>query len=541
VPWVPGAFLCGFVCVLGLYRFYIVLCIVLVCIGWVCIVFVWFRVCWVCIGWVCIVFVWFRVCWVCIGWVCIVFVWFRFCIGLCGFVCWVWFVSYRFGLYFVWFRMCVGFVSFLCGFVCVLGLYRFVCCILCVCLGLFCLGVCVMGGVPVVCVFGADLVLFSGVGVRSETNVLDCRCYVDDLDLFGVLGRDRPQVIVSVGRLGDFVNLLAAPFFVRRRWLHFDEADPCVIGPKVFSCFLSGVLGGGSVVFPLLSVFTAAFRSGDRIRRAYESLRRQSYFEWEWVVLDDSGDGGRTYDEILGLVDGDYRVRVFRQEHCGRIGEVKRNVCGLCRGEVLVELDHDDVLVGDCLLRVADAVVRFPSCGFFYSDFSDVCEDGTALRFGGGSWGFGYGGYVSEVVDGRVYYVARAPNINAKTIRHITSAPNHVRCWRRSFYNEVGGHCPLLHVADDFELVVRSFLGTRFVRIPHLCYVQFFGRGRCSNTQGRWVGEIQRLVRYIAGAYNVRIHERLLELGVDDFIWRDGVLDWGVPNPVVESHCTLLA
>ena len=43
--------------------------------------------------------------------------------------------------------------------------------------------------------------------------------------------------------------------------------------------------------------------------------------------------------------------------------------------------------------------------------------------------------------------------------------------------------------------------------------------------------EIQRLVRLFAWRYEQQIHERFEELGVDDFIWRDGVLDWTIPNP----------
>ena len=31
--------------------------------------------------------------------------------------------------------------------------------------------------------------------------------------------------------------------------------------------------------------------------------------------------------------------------------------------------------------------------------------------------------------------------------------------------------------------------------------------------------------------YGEAIHDRFVELGVDDFIWRDGSLDWSIPNP----------
>ena len=43
--------------------------------------------------------------------------------------------------------------------------------------------------------------------------------------------------------------------------------------------------------------------------------------------------------------------------------------------------------------------------------------------------------------------------------------------------------------------------------------------------------------------YDKAIHERFLELGVDDFVW-DGKTPsfyrmMSVPNPPVESHCTI--
>jgi hypothetical protein len=39
------------------------------------------------------------------------------------------------------------------------------------------------------------------------------------------------------------------------------------------------------------------------------------------------------------------------------------------------------------------------------------------------------------------------------------------------------------------------------------------------------------------------IHDRLLELGCEDFIWdvKKGWSDYNIPNPKVESHATLIA
>ena len=98
----------------------------------------------------------------------------------------------------------------------------------------------------------------------------------------------------------------------------------------------------------------------------------------------------------------------------------------------------------------------------------------------------------------------------------------------------------MLHVADDYELMVRTFLATRMGHIPKMAYVQY--RNESGNTHQVRLQEIQRLVRYISLHYDERIHARLKELGVSDFIW-DGktpsFYNLSKPNEEPESHCTV--
>jgi hypothetical protein len=39
------------------------------------------------------------------------------------------------------------------------------------------------------------------------------------------------------------------------------------------------------------------------------------------------------------------------------------------------------------------------------------------------------------------------------------------------------------------------------------------------------------------------IHDRLLELGCEDFVWdkKNGCSGFNIPNPKIESHATLIA
>jgi hypothetical protein len=256
-------------------------------------------------------------------------------------------------------------------------------------------------------------------------------------------------------------------------------------------------------------------------------------------VVDDSDDGGRTFAILTRLARADHRIQIFKAgEHSGVIGRVKHWACSLGSGQILVELDHDDELTSDALEVVVRGLRQFPEAGFLYTDCAEVYEDGRNLAYRDG-WAFGYGAYTDVEYRGRVYKSGSGGNINAKTIRHIVSAPNHLRAWRKTCYDALGGHNARLHVADDYELLVRTFLATRMVRVPRLGYIQY-----ASHT-AQYVrnGDIHRHIRAIRALYDKQIHSRLLALGCEDFSWDEarGCSDYLRPNPAIESHATLIA
>ena len=192
-------------------------------------------------------------------------------------------------------------------------------------------------------------------------------------------------------------------------------------------------------------------------------------------------------------------------------------------------MDHDDELTDHCLADVVEAFNAFPDAGFVYTDYAEVFEDGEVAGYPEG-WGFGFGSYRWEQYQDKNYLVTNYPSINAKTMRDIVGVPNHVRAWRRDAYERTGGYGSEIHVADDYELLVRTFLTTRMVHVQRFGYIQYMQRDG-GNTQRRRNKEIQRLVRLFHQRYELEIHARFLELGIDDFIWRDGSLDWSVENP----------
>jgi glycosyltransferase involved in cell wall biosynthesis len=390
-----------------------------------------------------------------------------------------------------------------------------------------------------VCVFGhSDSEWRDDVTLRGASSVeaagFEIHAFTDDSDLERILVDVRPQVIVSFGQEESYQQLWRAPLEIRRRWVNFETPDvePAVAAERIMAAFVENATTDRFPEEPLISVFTPTHLTGSKIDRPFHSLLAQSYTNWEWVIYDDSPDEGRTFEQMRGLCQQDHRFTAYRADRAiGCIGDVKRRACGLTRGVILVELDHDDELTPDALHYVVEAYRRFPDAGFFYTDCAEIFESGENATYGPG-WGFGFGSYREEQLNGHSYMVTNYPDINAKTIRHIVGTPNHLRAWTREAYFECGGHNPEVHVCDDYELIIRTFLTTRMVHIERFGYIQYLNNATTGNTQRQRNAEIQRLVRYFSASYNDRIHERFVELGVEDFIWREGGdLDWDSPNP----------
>lgn len=221
----------------------------------------------------------------------------------------------------------------------------------------------------------------------------------------------------------------------------------------------------------LVSVFTPSHDTR-YLDDCYESLRGQTLSEWEWVVLLNGGA------KEWRPPEDDDRVRILRGRGLRGVGAVKAAACDAARGDVLVELDHDDILTPRCLERVAEAFTAHGDAVFVYSDFAQVNADGSPNtdRFDE-RMGWEY----SDVdVDGTTYLCCHAMEPLPHNIGYIWYAPNHVRAFRREAYLAVGGYNRQAAVLDDHDLMIRLFFAGDFVRVPECLYFQRF-HGR--NTQ----------------------------------------------------------
>jgi len=331
----------------------------------------------------------------------------------------------------------------------------------------------------------------------------------------------QPDLIVSFG-----IDINVPHYQLQQIHLKYDEMLPDNVLANVIVC--QTVFRSCKVNRPRFSVFTPVYKTGERIRRTYESLVKQTWTNWEWVVVDDSPDD-ETWKILQEISNKDYRVKLHKIYPLtgGNVGLAKHRAATLGDGDWLVELDHDDALTTECLATCNDAILKYPDAGFLYTDVCEMYEDGEMKYYDhdwSGNWyarhdnyfDFGYAGHSWVRVDGKDILAHWYPDINPLSIRFNISMPDHVRMWERKKYLEMGGHNKNTPVADDLEMLIKTFLHTRMIHVKRVLYFQYNNRNSTVDNNST---DINRRARLIRDYYDTAIHNRIQELGFHDWNW----------------------
>jgi len=232
--------------------------------------------------------------------------------------------------------------------------------------------------------------------------------------------------------------------------------------------------------------------------RAWKSILAQPFKDWEWIVCPNGG-------AILGApaFHSDKVHVVPVPENLKNIGAIKRFAFGQGRGDVLLELDHDDELLFDALGEVAAAFDR-PETGFVYSDAAHVGPFTPYNPACGWKMGLLQNGE-------QKFPVPLSFEPSAASLSRVWYAPDHLRAWRRSVYELIGGHNQTLPVCDDHELLCRTYLATDMVHIPKPLYL-FHITGSNSQKNPERNAEIQQRTVEIGNAWLPVLAQRWADL-----------------------------
>ena len=246
------------------------------------------------------------------------------------------------------------------------------------------------------------------------------------------------------------------------------------------------------------SIFTPSHNLKN-IDRPFNSLLNQTLKDFEWVILlnGESLKEKDSLEERLSSSELNFKIIQDRSEN-QNIGYLKKKCCEESSGDFLVELDHDDALTSNCLEELSKAFDE--GYDFVYSDDYYVeVKDGKEIFSAPFSpqWGW----EVNQDENGNSYHPSFSPS--PLSFSYIWYAPDHVRSWRKKFYNKINGHDISLDVCDDYDLVCRSYVNGKCFRIAKPLYKYFIDPERTSagtnpdGSQGEKNKKIQELTRRI--------------------------------------------
>lgn len=228
---------------------------------------------------------------------------------------------------------------------------------------------------------------------------------------------------------------------------------------------------------PKITVFTPVHKFNEAyIRDCNNSLLKQTV-EYEWVVLV-NGDAIAKYDAIQSLLSDNPNVRLLTTHETGSIGTLKGICCEVSNGDILVELDYDDMLTDEALFEIRKAF-EDPAVKFVYSncvEFKGELHEGNSNVYSTAyGWEYRPWGNHKELV-------AFPPK--AHYMRYIYWAPNHVRAFRKDAYLAIGGYNRKLEAGDDHDLICRFYATFGEKGFYHIDSVLYLYRIHEGNTCG---------------------------------------------------------
>ena len=255
-----------------------------------------------------------------------------------------------------------------------------------------------------------------------------------------------------------------------------------------------------------ISLFTPSHDSS-WLPEIYKCLQEQKHTDWEWVIVLNNGAEAITFP--------DDRVKVSTIDGIDKwVGPLKALACEKCTGDILLEMDHDDLLMPDALEEVAKAFAD-EEVGFVYSnsihswkDPADGVDFKKVMRFDECyGWKYRVVNYNGHELDEHISFEP-----NPDSISKIWFAPNHLRAFRKDLYYRVGGYNKQMRVLDDLDLICRMYCETKFKHIDKGLYIY---RVHGENTWIKYCQEIQDNV--------FRIHDQYANALADKWAENNGL------------------
>jgi glycosyltransferase involved in cell wall biosynthesis len=127
----------------------------------------------------------------------------------------------------------------------------------------------------------------------------------------------------------------------------------------------------------MVSIITPCFNLESYITQTYQSLKRQTHAEWEWIVVDDESTDG-TVDRIREF--NDPRIKLILSKHYGNLSILRNLGAREASGDILSFVDGDDILMANKLQAQVDLFRKHPRMGWSHTNACTLIDETNALE-----------------------------------------------------------------------------------------------------------------------------------------------------------------
>lgn len=209
---------------------------------------------------------------------------------------------------------------------------------------------------------------------------------------------------------------------------------------------------------PLITVLMPVYKSTPRwLIEAIESVKRQTYPNWELCIVDDASEDGEMQAIFERFSREDSRIKVKCRETNGHISAASNDGLMMASGEWVALLDHDDLMSESALFWLVDAINANPDVRLIYSD-----ED-----------------KIDEISKRHSPYFKCDWNVDLFYSHNLIT---HLGAYKLDLIQEVGGFRIGFEGAQDYDLALRCIEKIRPDQIHHIPRVLYHWRVHSGST-----------------------------------------------------------
>ena len=187
---------------------------------------------------------------------------------------------------------------------------------------------------------------------------------------------------------------------------------------------------------PRVSVVIPTYNRARFVREAIESVLRQTYRDFELIVVDD-GSTDNTKEMIDSIKDP--RIRYIYQKNRGVSGAFNTGILA-STAEYVALLASDNIMLEEALQKYIAFLDQHPEVGFCHGQFSTMDGSGRPLR-------------LKTLRGPKVTYIGDS---RTEVVNLLLGDRNSDYCFvRRSCFEQVGLHNTELRMSEDWDMLIR--------------------------------------------------------------------------------------